>query len=67
MDSRAQHSSLGVIEGASEVGESFGQQHDIRTVEPQRTSNSPCAAPITSIAGARRMAMSLVRGRARIG
>jgi hypothetical protein len=66
MDRREQHCWLGAIEGASEVASSFGQQHAMRTAEPQRTNNSPCAAPITKTSGASRTAMSLVRRRDRM-
>ena len=48
------------------AGASLGQQHEMRIVDPQRTSSNPWLAPDASSAGARRAARSLLWKRARI-
>ena len=52
-----------VAEGAGVA--SLGQQHDMRTVSPQRMNKRPCA-PEARSAGASRMAMRLVYRRTRM-
>ncbi len=61
-----QHCETSFANVAEDGGAFLGQQHDMRTVSPQRMNKRPCAAPEARSAGASRMAMRLLCRRARI-